>query len=171
VKRKPPGKDVRRVVCTGTNIRGVITNKVGRSVQFESWQERCLLLRFERDREIADYASQPEQFEFIDEEGRLRTYVPDFIVWRWNETIEIHEVTVERRRRRTGIRRREKAAEALGQLGDKSEKVVDGLLEIVGLEVIPDSDVILAHGSWKDHVKSAAYHSLGRLASPDTKDV
>ena len=109
-KRKPPAGNVRRVRSTGQNIRGVITNKVGRLVQFESWQERALILRLDRDPEVLDYGSQPEAFEFTDEQGQARTYTPDFIVWRRSGTVEIHEVSMTRRRLRPDIRRREEAA-------------------------------------------------------------
>ena len=66
LKRTPPPGNVRWVGTTGQNIRGVITNKMERIVQFESWAERSLLLRLDRDPEIIDYGSQPEQFKFVD---------------------------------------------------------------------------------------------------------
>ncbi len=109
-KRKPPSGDVRRVRSTGKNIRGVITNKVGRLVQFESWAERALLLRLDRDLEVLDYQSQPETFIFTDETGKQRGYTPDFKVWRHDGDIEIHEVTLTKRQVRPEIRRREGAA-------------------------------------------------------------
>jgi hypothetical protein len=114
-KRKPPAGNVRRVRSTGQNIRGVITNKVGRLVQFESWLERALILRLDRDLEVLDYGSQPETFEFTDEQGQARTYTPDFIVWRRSGTVEIHEVSMTRRRLRPDIRRREEAARQICQ--------------------------------------------------------
>ena len=105
--RKPPAGNVRRVRSTGRNIIGGITNKAGREVQFESWQERALLLRLDRDPAVRDYGSQPETFEYIDNEGKTRHYTPDFIVWRYNGQIEIHEVTLAKRRRSPEMRRRE----------------------------------------------------------------
>lgn len=114
-KRKPPAGNVRRVRSNGRNIRGVITNKVGRLVQFESWLERTLILRLDRDPEVLDYQSQPEMFEFIDEKGKQRSYTPDFKVWRRNGEIEIHEVTLTKRRVRPDIRRREQAAREICQ--------------------------------------------------------
>jgi len=109
-KRKPPDGNVRRVRATGQNLRGVITNKVGRTVQFESWLERSLILRLDRDRDVLDYQSQPEQLHFSDEAGKQRSYTPDFKVWRQDGTIQIHEVTLSKRRMRPDIRRREQAA-------------------------------------------------------------
>lgn len=97
-KRKPPPGNVRRVVCLGTNCRGVTTNKRGRLVQFESEQERKLLLLLERDVTVADYCSQPETLTFAAADGRLTRYTPDFQVWRTDGRIEIHEVTLEARR-------------------------------------------------------------------------
>jgi hypothetical protein len=106
LKRKPPQGNVRRVVSTGQNIRGVITNKAGRTVQFESWAERSLLLRLDRDPEVTDYGSQPETFKYVDEQGQTRHYTPDFIVWR-TDGIEIHEVTCAKRRKQPRMKRRE----------------------------------------------------------------
>ncbi|MGD9146671.1 MAG: TnsA endonuclease N-terminal domain-containing protein [Anaerolineae bacterium] len=110
LNRKPPPGNVRRVRSTGQNIRGVITNKAGRLVQFESWAERSLLLRLDRDPGVTDYGSQPEQFKFIDPQGKWHTYTPDFIVWRRDGQVEIHEVTLSKRRTRPNIRQREAAA-------------------------------------------------------------
>ena len=110
LNRKPPPGNVRRVRSTGQNIRGVITNKAGRLVQFESWAERSLLLRLDRDPDVTDYGSQPEKFKFIDPQGQWRTYTPDFIVWRRDGQVEIHEVTLSKRRTRPNIRQREAAA-------------------------------------------------------------
>lgn len=114
-KRRPPVGNVRQVRSTGQNIRGVITNKVGRLVQFESWAERALILQLDRDPEVLDYGSQPETFEFIDEQRKVRHYTPDFIVWRRSGEVEIHEVTLSRRRLRPDSRRREEAAEQICQ--------------------------------------------------------
>lgn len=114
-KRKPPEGNVRRVRSTGQNLRGVITNKVGRSVQFESWLERSLILRLDRDPGVRDYQSQPEQFHFMDEAGKGRSYTPDFKVWRQDGTIQIHEVSLGRRRMQANMRRREEAAVAICQ--------------------------------------------------------
>lgn len=110
-KRKPPPGNVRRVSYINGNTRGVTTNKCGRLVQFESEQERKLILLLERDPSVADYASQPEQFSFNDDSGQLRRYTPDFQVWRTGGEIELHEVTVaQRRETKTTARGREAAA-------------------------------------------------------------
>lgn len=110
-KRRPPQGNVRRVTSIGKNIRGVITNKRQRIVQFESEQERKLILMLERDQTVSDYISQPETIEFTVENGRKRQYTPDFQVWRINGQIEWHEVTVsERRSQKATIREREEAA-------------------------------------------------------------
>lgn len=112
-KRKPPPGNVRRVVSTGDNIRETITNKAGRLVQIESWLERLLAWLFDRNPDIKDYGSQPEIFEFVDSEGNKHTYIPDFIVWWITGEIEIHEVTLGKRRTRAEIYRREMAAKAI----------------------------------------------------------
>ena len=115
LKRKPPAGNVRRVRSNGHNLCGVITNKAGRLVQFESWLERALILRLDRDPEVLDYQSQPERFEFVDEQGQKRAYTPDFKVWRQDGRIEIHEVTLSRRRVRSNMRQRERAGRELCQ--------------------------------------------------------
>jgi len=115
-KRKPPPGNVRRVVGLGTNCRGITTNKRGRLVQFESHQERTLILLLERDATVRDYCSQPETFTFASVDGRRTRYTPDFQVWRIDGRIEIHEVTVEARRQAHGmLPPREVAAQALCQ--------------------------------------------------------
>jgi hypothetical protein len=97
-KRKPPPGNVRRVTHIRGNIRGVTTNKRGRLVQFESEQERKLILLLERDCTVSDYISQPETLKFIGENNSPRQYTPDFQVWRTNGQIELHELTVAQRR-------------------------------------------------------------------------
>jgi hypothetical protein len=113
LKRKPPPGNVRRVHSNGLSIRGTLTNKAGRIVQFESHREYTLTLRFERNHRIVDYGSQPLTFTFPDEHGKGHTYTPDFIAWLDDGSIEIHEVTDTKRRTRPDIRQREEAAEAI----------------------------------------------------------
>jgi hypothetical protein len=115
-KRRPPPGNVRRSVALGNNFRGVTTNKCGHLVQFESEQERKLILLLERDPTVADYVSQPEVLSFQDALGRSRTYTPDFKVWRSDGQIELHEVTlVVRRETRESVQQREAAAQAICQ--------------------------------------------------------
>lgn len=111
IKRRPPEGNVRRACSIGNNLRGVVTSKTGRIVQFESFAERTLLLCLDRDRTVRDYNSQPETFEFYDPKGKKHRYTPDFIVWRTNGNIEVHEVTRTERQTRDSIRLRETAAE------------------------------------------------------------
>jgi len=116
LKRKPPPGNVRRVTSQGNNFRGVTTNKGGHLVQFESEQERKLILLLERDRTVADYISQPEVIRFRDANGRSRTYTPDFKVWRTDGQIELHEVTLEvRRELHESLRQREAVAQTVCQ--------------------------------------------------------
>lgn len=112
LKRKPPVGNVRRVAAIGKNIRGTLTNKTGRIVQFESFAERSLLLRLERDNRVADYASQPETFEAGKNTPR---YTPDFIVWKQDNRVEIHEVTRSERRTRENQQCREQLATRICQ--------------------------------------------------------
>lgn len=110
LRRKPPKGNVRRVTSIGRNLRGVITNKAGHPVQFESFQERALTLLFERDSSIKDYRSQPLTITFTDQDKRGRRYTPDFLVRRHNDDIEIHEVTIADRRERARSHEREQEA-------------------------------------------------------------
>ncbi len=116
MKRKPPIGNVRRVISLGNNFRGVTTNKQGHLVQFESEQERKLILLLEHDPLVVDYTSQPETLIFSDEQGRQRRYTPDFQVWRVTGQIELHEVTVQSRREsRSSLQERETAAQTICQ--------------------------------------------------------
>lgn len=116
LKRKPPAGNVRRVVSTGQNIPGNTTNKAGYTVQFESFEERILLVLFEKDRSIVDYRSQPFTLAFTNRQRKQQKYTPDFIVYRRNGAIEIHEVTLTKRQRQLSIAEREYAARELFQV-------------------------------------------------------
>jgi hypothetical protein len=110
LKRKPPEGNVRRVAAIGNNSRYAITNKNGETVQCESHTERGLALRIDRDPRVKNYRSQPLRISYDDSEGKLHTYVPDFQVWRWDGSVEIHEVTLSERRLLPNAQLREKAA-------------------------------------------------------------
>jgi hypothetical protein len=112
LKRKPPAGNTRRVRSTGRNLCGVITNKVGRTVQFESFAERSLLLRLDRRSDVVDYLSQPEQIAYIDSSGKRHSYTPDYQVWHSNGQVSLHEVTLEQRLDQPQIQRRHAAATA-----------------------------------------------------------
>jgi hypothetical protein len=96
-------------------MQGVITNKAGRIVQFESFAERTLLLRFDRDPGVRDYGSQPETFAYVDTAGHAHRYTPDFLVWRADGEVQIHEVTRSERRTWPNQRQREAAAQQICQ--------------------------------------------------------
>lgn len=111
IKRRPPAGNVRQVVSFGGNWCSLFVNKTGRPVQKESYGESKYTIRWERDPTVIDYCSQPEQFAFIDEEGKERTYVPDYIVWRSDGSVEIHEITLSERQDKLSMKRRKQAAE------------------------------------------------------------
>jgi hypothetical protein len=116
MKRKPPTGNVRRAIGLGNNFRGVTTNKRGHLVQFESEQERKLILLLERNPLVVNYVSQPETLTFIDGKGRQRKYTPDFQIWRVNGQVELHEVTVQSRREsHESLQEREAAAQQICQ--------------------------------------------------------
>ncbi len=115
LKRKPPQGNVRNVVSMGGNLCSAITNKEGQTVQAESFHERILALLFQRDKSVINYQSQPETFVFTDRNGKTRRYTPDFIVWRRNGDVEIHEVTLTERQEWVRIRERELAAGTICQ--------------------------------------------------------
>src|SRR5262245_47846797 len=106
LKRKPPLGNVRRIASIEGNLRYTITNKANETVQCESFQERKLTLLFDRDPTVQAYRSQAERFTFTDFEGKLHTYVPDFMVWRTSGEVEIHEVTLTSRQDRFRIQER-----------------------------------------------------------------
>jgi hypothetical protein len=110
MKRRPPDGNVRRVASFAGNLRGVMTNKADRLVQYESWQEHSFLLRLDRDPTVIDYQSQPEVFHFRGSDGKHHQYTPDFRVVRSDGTIEIHEVTISGRRDSVRSQAREQAA-------------------------------------------------------------
>ncbi len=112
LKRKPPAGNVRRVASIGMNSRSTIRNKNGRTIQCESFGgERKLTLVFDRDPTVRDYQSQPIRIPYDDSEGKKHTYVPDFMVWKVDGSIEIHEVTRSERRLLPNAQRREAAAQ------------------------------------------------------------
>ena len=116
LKRKLPPGNVRRTISLGNNFRGVTTNKRGHLVQFESEQERKLVLLLERDSTVTNFISQPEVINFRNANGRQQRYTPDFKVWRTDGKIELHEVTIESRREEREYRQnREAAAQAVCQ--------------------------------------------------------
>lgn len=137
-KRRPPEGNVRRVAPIGNNLRGVFTNKAGRTVQFESFAEQTFLLRLDRSRDVKDYVSQPERFDFLDAKGKSHRYVPDFKVWKYDGSIEIHEITRTERQDKPSIRLREEAARSICQSrGWKyivhTEQILPGSIEAVNL--------------------------------------
>ena len=115
LKRKPPAGNVRRVAPIDNNLRYAVASKVDETIQCESFQERKLTLLFDRDPTVQAYQSQPEQFAFTDSQGKARTYIPDFMVWKTTGEVEIHEVTLTSRQDRFGIQEREKAARNICQ--------------------------------------------------------
>jgi len=116
MKRRPPAGNSRRVQYIDGNSRFVITNKAGRTVQCESFQERKLALLLERDRTVVDYTSQPEPFTYISSTGQCKTYTPDFRVTRVTGPDEIYEVTLnERRQHKPTLHEREAAARQICQ--------------------------------------------------------
>lgn len=110
LKRKPPAGNTRRVRSTGRNLCGVITNKVGRTVQFESFAERSLLLRLDRSVDVVDYLSQPEQIVYTDASGKHHSYTPDYQVWHSDGRVSLHEVTLKQRLEQPQMQRRHAAA-------------------------------------------------------------
>lgn len=94
LKRKPPADNTRRVHSNGQTLCGVVTNKAGRTVQFESFAERSLLLRLDRSADVQDYLSQPEPIPYHDPSGQAHSYTPDFKVWHTDGRMSLHEVTL-----------------------------------------------------------------------------
>lgn len=96
-KRRPPTGNVRRVQHINGNIPSVMTNKAGRTVQCESHNERRAVMRWERDKSVKAYASQPEALKFVDKHGKSHTYIPDFKVWMITGSITLCEISIRER--------------------------------------------------------------------------
>lgn len=92
-----------------------MTNKVGRTVQFESFGEQTWVLQLDRNSSVRDLGSQPEVFIYRDLQGKEHTYIPDFIVWWANGDVEIHEVTRTERADRRDQRQRQEAGARICQ--------------------------------------------------------
>lgn len=110
LKRKPPADNSRRVHSNGRTLCGVVTNKAGRTVQFESFAERSLLLRLDRSVDVRDYLSQPDPIPFRDLSGKSHHYTPDFKVWHMDGHISLHEVTLTLRAETPQLQQRHAAA-------------------------------------------------------------
>lgn len=115
MKRKPPAKNVRRVCAIDGNMRYSIVNKCLHTVQCESFQEYKLVLLLERNPHVTDYVSQPEQLTSRQTNGREINYTPDFQVWYQDETIALHEVTIQERRSKITQIQRELLAQTICQ--------------------------------------------------------
>jgi hypothetical protein len=113
LKRRPPQNNVRRVASIAGNLRYTITNKADQTVQCESFLERKLTLRFDRDPSIRSYTSQPERISYLDTEGKSHTYIPDFMVWKTTGEIELHEVTLTSRSTHKHIQERAAATRSI----------------------------------------------------------
>ncbi|MBK8138415.1 MAG: Tn7 transposase TnsA N-terminal domain-containing protein [Chloroflexi bacterium] len=108
--RKPPTDNSRRVHSNGQTLCGVVTNKAGRTVQFESFAERSLLLRLDRSADVQDYLSQPDPISYRDPSGKGHLYTPDFKVWHTDGRISLHEVTLAARSQTPPLQQRHTAA-------------------------------------------------------------
>lgn len=98
LRRKPPKRNVRNVHSNGKTTTGITTNNQNETIQFESGAEDILQLSFLRDRTIKRLVSQPMEIPYYDEEGKLRTYYPDYLIERIDGSIEIYEFTLSSRR-------------------------------------------------------------------------
>lgn len=115
MKRKPPAQNVRRVRAIAGNMRYSVVNKCLRTIQCESFQEYKLVLLLERDRTVKEYVSQPVQLTYRNTKGHEASYTPDFQVWHTDETVALHEVTVQNRRSKDTQIQREEAARTICQ--------------------------------------------------------
>lgn len=82
----------RRRITTGTYA----SRKAGRSLPYESMNERAFFMHSEVDANVVDYRAQPFRFEFV-MEGRRRAYIVDCIRLLADGTIEIVEVKHDQR--------------------------------------------------------------------------
>ena len=172
LRRRPPKGNVRRVTAIDRNLRGVITDKAGHPVQIESFEERILTIQFERDRSVKDYRSQPLTIAFTGRDKRQRKYTPDFAVWRNNNALEIHEVTISERRKLAHSREREEEAKKVcKKKGWKyvvhTEHTLPQETEVANLlALLPYRLMKYAH----EDVATALREHLSRMASDSLSD-
>lgn len=112
MKRNPPPKNVRRVRSTGVNNVGHQIGLNGEIVQTESMGlERLHFFHLLRNPNILEITSQPLVINYLDENYKHRTYTPDFLISFSSQKFELHECTLEYRRKNQNIIRREKAGD------------------------------------------------------------
>jgi hypothetical protein len=110
LKRRPPANNVRRAKSNGRNTWGVATNQAGETVQFESDYAKRLLYQLLRTPGVYRVISEPMIIPFVDDIGKMHTYIPDYKVIYLDGTVEIHEFSMAAARLRSNIRARELGA-------------------------------------------------------------
>ena len=113
MKRNPPPNNVRRVRSTGVNNVGHQIGINGEIVQTESMSlEKLHFLHLLRNPKIFKITSQPITIQYLDKNLKIRKYTPDFFVTFSNKNPELHECTLQFRRKKENIIRREIAGKA-----------------------------------------------------------
>ncbi len=90
--RRPPTGSARRFAVKGTNLRGAITNKTGRTVQYESRAEHALILRLDRDPAVGDYGTYAGDAPPGSVRAAAAAYAPQCQVWRVDGRVELHRI-------------------------------------------------------------------------------
>lgn len=167
MKRRPPPKNARNVRYIDGNYRSYAGNKVGDMVQAESFAERKLLLLLERDPDVINYISQPQEavIEYVNSKGQKRRYVPDYLAKCLNGPDCVYEVTL-RSRLENNLALQERSAAGHAVCKARNQRYL-----VFTEEVLPDdtetANLLLFYSHRRDrcandHVAEAA---LKRLAS------
>ncbi len=90
--RRPPAGSARRFAVKGRNLRAALTNKAGRTVQYESRAEHALILLLDRDPSVGDYGTYAGHAPPGAVRATAAAYAPQCQVWRVDGRVELHRV-------------------------------------------------------------------------------
>jgi hypothetical protein len=110
-KRPPPGNVIRPPSGRTRFKFEFISSKDETVIQAGKWHARLQAILFDRDPTIRHYRSYPLFIPYKDEKGIEKQYVPNFQVCRTDGSIEIHEITSTKQRKKESEKLREKAIE------------------------------------------------------------
>ena len=109
MRKRPPPHNMKRVRSFGTNFRYEFLSKHCSVVQSKSFMAHIPALLCERDKEVVRYTSLPIVISYKTPDGVEKSHIPDLQVHKIDGTIEIHDVTLSKRRKKEAIRHREAA--------------------------------------------------------------
>ena len=90
--RRPPAGSARRFAVKGLNLRATLTNKAGRTVQYESRAEHALILLLDRDPGVLDYGTYVGDAPVGAVRAARAAYAPQCQVWHVDGRVELHRI-------------------------------------------------------------------------------